>query len=182
MAATIKLGASGPAVKQVQQLLARVGAARLKVSGEFDAATEAAVKTFQKQQKVAASGEVDGSLLKLLMQLQKAAAKNEQQDRKLAKAKLTEKQRQAMEALRGQTTQIKAMRDKLAESRRASSEFERWLQGLEKMLATVGDDAQLANISLQNVLQKQQQTMQMMSNVSKKLHETAMGIIRNIGG
>jgi hypothetical protein len=40
----------------------------------------------------------------------------------------------------------------------------------------------MANIDLQNALQKQQQTMQTMSNVSKMLHDTAMAVIRKIGG
>jgi len=52
---------------------------------------------------------------------------------------------------------------------------------LEQKLQTVGDDAQLANIDLQNSLQKQQQTLQTMSNVSKMLHDTAMSVIRNMG-
>ena len=45
-----------------------------------------------------------------------------------------------------------------------------------------GDDAQLANVDLQNVLQTQQQTIQMMSNISKTMHDTAMAVIRKIGG
>ena len=52
---------------------------------------------------------------------------------------------------------------------------------LEEKLATIGDDAQLANMDLQNSLQKQQQTLQTMSNVSKMLHDTAMSVIRKIG-
>lgn len=53
---------------------------------------------------------------------------------------------------------------------------------LERKLDSVGDDAQLANVDLQNLLQKQQQTLQMMSNISKELNDTAMAIIRKIGG
>jgi hypothetical protein len=52
----------------------------------------------------------------------------------------------------------------------------------EEKLNSVGDDAQLANVDLQNVLQKQQQTLQMMSNISKMLYDTAMAVIRKIGG
>ena len=52
---------------------------------------------------------------------------------------------------------------------------------MEAALATVGEDAQLANIDLQNQLQKQQQTLQTMSNVSKMLHDTAMAVVRKIG-
>jgi hypothetical protein len=44
-----------------------------------------------------------------------------------------------------------------------------------------GDDAQLANIDLQNMLQKQQQTVQMLSNVSKVLRDTSLAVIRKIG-
>ncbi|NIM25937.1 MAG: hypothetical protein GTN97_02230 [Nitrosopumilaceae archaeon] len=52
---------------------------------------------------------------------------------------------------------------------------------LEEKISTLGDDAELANIDLQNALQKQQQTLQTMSNVSKALHDTAMSVIRKIG-
>jgi hypothetical protein len=51
----------------------------------------------------------------------------------------------------------------------------------EEQLNTIGDDAQLANIDLQNMLQKQQQTIQMLSNISKILHDTALAVIRKIG-
>jgi hypothetical protein len=57
-----------------------------------------------------------------------------------------------------------------------------YIKGLEEKLSSVGDDAQLANVDLQNVLQKQQQTIQMLSNISKMLHDTAMAIVRKIGG
>ncbi len=49
---------------------------------------------------------------------------------------------------------------------------------LEEKLQSTGEDGQLANIDLQNQLQKQQQTLQTMSNVSKVAHDTAMAIIR----
>jgi hypothetical protein len=57
-----------------------------------------------------------------------------------------------------------------------------YIKNLEEKLNSVGDDAQLANVDLQNILQKQQQTLQMMSNISKMLHDTALAIIRKIGG
>lgn len=53
---------------------------------------------------------------------------------------------------------------------------------LAAKMNSVGDDAQLANLELQNILQKQQQTLQMMSNISKMMHDTAMAVIRKIGG
>ena len=59
-----------------------------------------------------------------------------------------------------------------------ADEMAKW----EEKLNTIGDDAQLANVDLQNILQKQQQVMQMLSNISKMTHDTAMSIIRKIGG
>ena len=58
-----------------------------------------------------------------------------------------------------------------------NAEIAKW----EQKLSTAGDDAQLANLDLQNMLQKQQQTLQTISNVSKMIHDTAMAIIRKIG-
>jgi|ETN02SMinimDraft_4_1059925.scaffolds.fasta_scaffold194239_2 predicted ribosomally synthesized peptide with nif11-like leader len=43
------------------------------------------------------------------------------------------------------------------------------LANFKQNLNSVGDDAQLANVDLQNMLQKQQQTLQMMSNISKMI-------------
>jgi hypothetical protein len=56
------------------------------------------------------------------------------------------------------------------------------LTAVVKELNAVGDDAQLANIDLQNVLQKQQQTVQMISSISKLVYDSAMAVIRKIGG
>ena len=44
-----------------------------------------------------------------------------------------------------------------------------------------GDDGQLASIDLQSALQKQQQTMQTMSNVSKVLHDSTLTVVKKIG-
>jgi hypothetical protein len=62
-----------------------------------------------------------------------------------------------------------------------SEELDSLLKQWEGKLSETGDDAQLANLDMQNMIQKQQQTMQMMSQVSKLLHDTAMGVIRKIG-
>lgn len=64
----------------------------------------------------------------------------------------------------------------------ARQEADARLRQLEDKLSTVGDDAQLANLDLQNALQRQQQAVQAMSNVSKMMHDTAMAIIRNLRG
>ena len=58
------------------------------------------------------------------------------------------------------------------------AELDKYIKDLESKMNSIGDDAQLANVDLQNVLQKQQQNMQMMSNISKMLHDTAMAIVR----
>lgn len=62
-----------------------------------------------------------------------------------------------------------------------SGDIDSLLGKWEEKLSETGEDAQLANIDLQNMLQKQQQTMQMMSQISKMLHDTAMAVIRKIG-
>jgi hypothetical protein len=56
------------------------------------------------------------------------------------------------------------------------------MEAFEKDLKEVVDDAQLANLDLQNLLQKQQQTLQLLSNITKLQQDTAMAIIRNLGG
>jgi len=43
---------------------------------------------------------------------------------------------------------------------KTKAELDAYIANLEEKLATVGDDAQLANADLQSVLQKQQQTLQ----------------------
>ena len=52
----------------------------------------------------------------------------------------------------------------------------------EERLKNLNTTEELANVDLQNVLQKQQQTLQMMSNISKMLYDTAQSVIRKIGG
>ena len=59
-------------------------------------------------------------------------------------------------------------------------EVDTYIEFLEQTLVTVGDDAQLANIDLQNNLQRLTQTTVMLSSISKNLHDTAMAIIRNL--
>ena len=73
--------------------------------------------------------------------------------------------------------QKKKIRDHINEIR---AEMEKYINLMEEQLSSIGDDAQLANIDLQNMLQKQQQTIQMLSNVSKVLHDTGLAVIRKI--
>lgn len=64
----------------------------------------------------------------------------------------------------------------------AEPEIRDFITDLEAQLTTIGNDAQLANVDMQNWLQKQQQMLQMMSDISKMLHDTAMAVIRRFGG
>ncbi|MEO0594282.1 MAG: hypothetical protein AAFZ38_11940 [Myxococcota bacterium] len=60
--------------------------------------------------------------------------------------------------------------------------LEHELQEFEDAIATQGEDAQLMQLELQDMMQKQQQLMSMMTNMSKMMHDVAMSIIRNMGG
>ncbi len=62
-----------------------------------------------------------------------------------------------------------------------SEDIDSLLSKWDEKLSKTGEDSQLANIDMQNMLQKQQQTIQMMSQISKTLHDTAMAVIRKIG-
>jgi hypothetical protein len=65
---------------------------------------------------------------------------------------------------------------------RGVDETARRLRELEERLDELGDDAQLAQVDLQNALARAQALLQMMSEISKALHDTAMAVIRNMGG
>ncbi len=56
------------------------------------------------------------------------------------------------------------------------------LAAFEEKLQTVGDGAELAMLELQAALQRKQQAVQMLSNISKTQHDTMMAIIRNLKG
>jgi len=64
---------------------------------------------------------------------------------------------------------------------KTKGQLEAYVSNMEDTMSSVGDDAQLANVDLQNTLQRQQQTLQTLSNISKMLHDTAMATIRKIG-
>ncbi len=51
---------------------------------------------------------------------------------------------------------------------------------VERRLSAARKDAQLANMDLQNVVQKQQQSLQFLTNIMKALHDIAMTTIRNM--
>jgi hypothetical protein len=60
-------------------------------------------------------------------------------------------------------------------------ELDAYIKQLDNALTTVGDDAQMAQLDLQNLTQRQAQVVNMLSNLSKAMHETAMSIIRKVG-
>ncbi len=62
------------------------------------------------------------------------------------------------------------------------SELENYINYLQRILNEVGDDAQLANVDMQNALQKQQQLLAMVQNFAKLLFDSQMEVIRKIGG
>jgi len=69
---------------------------------------------------------------------------------------------------------------KLSNMKKQLTEEEEKLNKLEKKLDEIDDDAELVNIDLQNMLKKQQKTIQMMSEISKLLHDTATAVIRKM--
>ena len=60
-------------------------------------------------------------------------------------------------------------------------ELDAHIADLQTMLASTGEDMQTSQLELQNMMQRQQQVMNVLSNLSKTLHETSMAIIRKIG-
>jgi len=54
------------------------------------------------------------------------------------------------------------------------------IEAWEEQLGAAGESQQGANEDLQKALQKQQQTIQMMSSMSRNMHDTAMAVIRKI--
>lgn len=63
----------------------------------------------------------------------------------------------------------------------ALDDLDAYIKKLDNALSTVGDDGQAAQLDLQNLSQKQAQLLNMLSNLSKAMHDTAMSIIRKIG-
>lgn len=61
-------------------------------------------------------------------------------------------------------------------------EMTQYIDELESQWRLVGTDTQLANIELQNAMQQQQQMLSILPNVTKQLNDSAMSVIRKIGG
>jgi hypothetical protein len=67
--------------------------------------------------------------------------------------------------------------NKIEVARELADEVGKW----DEALSRLGDEGQLANVDMQNWLQKQQQLLTLLSSISKQLHDAAMAIIRKIG-
>lgn len=59
-------------------------------------------------------------------------------------------------------------------------DLDAYIEELEGKLETTGEISQLANVTLQQNLQRLQQVLQAMTNVCKTLHEGAMATVRNL--
>lgn len=64
---TYKSGSSGPEVKEIQQRLKQLGWLRGEINGEFDQATETAVRRFQVKKGLFGDGIVEGRTYEILM-------------------------------------------------------------------------------------------------------------------
>lgn len=63
-----------------------------------------------------------------------------------------------------------------------AAQWTTYADALRAWMETAGEDAQLATVDLQQVLAKEQQTHQMLSNITKMMHDTAKAIIDNTRG
>lgn len=84
-------------------------------------------------------------------------------------------QRRAADAARNRSERVAVLR---AEHHRLTDRLREVDAELERLGSA--DDQQLMNLELQDALQKQQQTLQTMSNVSKSMHDTAKAVIQNM--
>lgn len=63
-----------------------------------------------------------------------------------------------------------------------AAQWTTYADALHAWMETVGEEAELATVDLQQVLAKQQQTQQMLSNITKMMHDTAKSIIDKMRG
>jgi len=62
------------------------------------------------------------------------------------------------------------------------SELENYISYLQGKLDSVGDDSQIANVEMQSCLQDQSQQVEMISTIMKACYDSAMDVIRHMGG
>lgn len=95
---------------------------------------------------------------------------------------LNESYQEKQEKLQQRAARVQHFNEMKQECRKLIESIRMRVQSLEEEYTATEEEARLANIDLQNMIQRQQQTLQTMSNVSKMLHDTAMAVIRNISG
>lgn len=85
-------------------------------------------------------------------------------------------------ALKGERSAAVASANQDALKSALSDMIDNAVTKLEGQTEDAGDDIQMLQMRLQEAMQNRQQYMQMMSNLSKMMHDTIMSIIRNMGG
>lgn len=153
---------------ELRQIGARLG------SGHPIGEVEGAWKAFV--QRNGATLDVDAAVQAVVNEAQREAGRPVREAR--AKA---ERLRAMWKALAAERNRLRASLAGVREPK-ARAQYDEKLRDMEAKLNSIGDDAQLANIDLQNKMQQEQRTFQTISNIMKTLHDTAKAIIRNIRG
>jgi len=194
MPAVLKLNASGPDVKNLQKTLNKVAKAGLKVSGTFDAATEKALKAFQKKHKLKPDGQTGPMTMAALAMADGAAAVGgavAASGKKVGKAvagagkavgKAVKGAADAAgnAALKGQTKLTKSVKAALGNARKVHDANVKLLDMYEKKLKELQDDSSLVQFRLQEMMSRLSLAQAAQSAVMKKFNDTARQVIANL--
>jgi hypothetical protein len=85
-------------------------------------------------------------------------------------------------AIRESVRRARTFRGLLKKLNQPTAVIDSEIESLRAYVARLEEDDQLATVDLQNILQKQQQLLQQMTNISKQLHDTALTVIGKIVG
>lgn len=125
---------------------------------------------------------------KIAQDLDKVVATPMASDMTIAEQKAVTELAQKALAVRNALEYRQQLRERIAEVREELAEnpddaaLKAELAELEKKLAAASDMTQLAQLELQDAMQRQQQTFRTLSNILKQQHETTKAIIQNIKG
>jgi cell division septum initiation protein DivIVA len=78
------------------------------------------------------------------------------------------------------TRQLTALRPQVTQVKSQIGQLESELKAMEERMATIGDINQMMAMQLQESMNKQQQLLQMISNMMKAMHDQAKTIINNM--
>ncbi len=117
---------------------------------------------------------INGYIMAVLLECYNAGQKD-----LLTEAQNLQALNRAKDGVRGQLASARAANTSATDPGGGNSQQ---VQDLEDQLTSMGDDAQLEQLNLQNLAQNQQQLLQMLSNFMKNTHDDSMAIIRHIGG